>query len=70
MEGNPNKSYKIKEVAEILGCKEDNVYRLIKYGQLNAFKVGIGKRYLRVTAADINDFVERQRVRDEAIRNG
>ena len=67
MEDIPNKSYKVKEVAEMLGCTIDNVYRLIKYGQLSAFKVG-GRVNLRVTDIALKDYLERMRVREEEMR--
>lgn len=63
----PNKSYKVKEVAEMLGCTIDNVYRLIKYGQLSAFKVS-GRVNLRVTDIALRDYLERMRVREEKMR--
>ena len=61
--------YTAKQVAEILGCSTDNVYRLIKYGQLEAFKVSIRPCY-RVTEKALNDFIERMKIRNEELRNG
>lgn len=69
MDNVPTKSYKPKEVAEILGCTLDNVYRMVKYGQLTAFKVG-GKRNIRVTDHDLNDFIERMKVRNDELKHG
>lgn len=65
----PNKSYKIKEVAERLGCTTDNVYRLIKYGNLEAFKVG-GRVNMRVTDHALQDFIERMKVRAQEMADG
>lgn len=65
VDSTPNKSYKIREVAEMLGCTTDNVYRLIKYGQLKAFRVGPRQTNMRVTDHELNDFIERSKVRKE-----
>lgn len=70
MENLPNRSYKAKEVAEILGCTTDNVYRLIKYGQLKAFKVGPKQAYVRVTDIELQDYIRRMQVRSEEMANG
>ena len=69
MDDTPIKSYKVKEVAEKLGCSIDNVYRLIKYGQLEAFRIG-GKRNFRVTDKALNDFISRMVVRNEELSHG
>lgn len=66
MEQVPNKSYKVKEVAQMLGCTTDNVYRMIKYGQLEAFKVG-GRANMRITDHALADFIERMKVRKEVL---
>lgn len=68
MNETPVKSYKVKEVAEKLGCSIDNVYRLIKYGQLEAFKIG-RKKYC-ITDRAVADFIERQKIRAKEIANG
>ena len=64
MEGIPSKSYKVREVAEMLGCGTDNIYRLIKYGQLEAFLVG-GRSNYRITDYAVKDYLERMKVRAE-----
>ena len=64
MEKIPHKSYKISEVAEKLGCTTDHVYRMIKYGNLDAFKVG-GRANLRVPDYALDDFLERMKVRHQ-----
>ena len=69
MEELPSKSFKVSEVAEMLGCTKDNVYRLIKYGNLEAFRVG-GKANLRVTDRALNDFIERMKVRSKELSDG
>ena len=66
----PNKSYKVREVAQILGCTVENVYRLIKYGQLKAFKIGPRQAYVRVTDIELNDYIHRMEVRAEEITSG
>ena len=64
----PLKSYKVKEVAEILGCSTHNVYLLIKYGQLKAFKVGPKQTYVRVTDMELKDYIHRMEVRQEELK--
>ena len=66
MEELPKKSYKPKEVAEMLGCTIDNVYRMIKYGNLEAFKVG-GRVNMRISDTALRDFIERMKVRKEEL---
>ena len=63
------KSYKPKEVAEKLGCTLDHVYHMIKYGNLDAFRVGGGKNY-RVTDIALNDFIEKMKVRNRELKHG
>ena len=58
------KVYTPKQVAENLGCSLENVYRMIKYGQLKAFRIS-GRRNYRVTEDSLNDFIERMIVRKE-----
>ena len=62
-------SYTPKQVAEYLGCSLDNVYRMIKYGQLEAFLVS-GRRNYRITDTALNNFVERMKVRNQELKNG
>lgn len=70
MEEIPKKSYKAREVAQILGCTVDNVYRLIKYGQLKAFAVGPRQAYIRVTDIELKDYIHRMEVRAQEMSNG
>lgn len=65
----PTKSFKPKEVAEALGCTTDHVYLLIKRGQLKAFRVG-GKVNLRITDYDLRDFIQREEVGAEEVKDG
>ena len=65
----PTKSYKPREVAVKLGCTTENVYRLIKYGQLRAFHIG-GKKNMRITDNDLQDFIDRMEVRKKEFANG
>ena len=63
------KVYSPKEAAETLGCSIENIYRMIKYGKLEAFKVS-GKRSYRITEKDLDDFIERMKVRNQELRDG
>ena len=58
----PKKSYKVKEVAVMLGCTIENVYRIIKAGQLKAFKIGPAQTYVRVTDIELDDYIKRMAV--------
>jgi len=50
MNTTPQKSYKIKEVSNILGCSVPTIYRLINNKKLKTFLVGADKR---ITAGEI-----------------
>ena len=65
----PHKSYKVSEVAEKLGCSPDHVYRMVKYGNIEAFRVG-GKANIRIPDYAIDNFIERMKVRAEVMKNG
>ena len=69
MEKIPHKSYKVSEVAERLGCTPDHVYRMVKYGNIEAFRVG-GKANIRIPDYAIDDFIERMQVRSKALKDG
>ena len=62
-------TYTPKQVAEILGCCDENVYRMIKYGQLEAFRVS-GRRNYRITEEALKDFIDRMKVRNQELKNG
>ena len=64
----PTKSYKPNEVAEMIGCTVETVYRLIKYGKLEAFM--IGSRNYRITETAVADFKERMDARNREMRDG
>jgi excisionase family DNA binding protein len=49
--------YSIREVAQILACSEDTVYRRVSSGDLTATRVG--KRSARVLGASLQAFIER-----------
>lgn len=49
-----SKMYKPSEVAELLGCSIESVYRWIKSGELKARKLPSG-RGIRVSEADLED---------------
>lgn len=69
MEQIPQKSYKVKEVAEMLGCTSDHIYKMVKYGNLEAFRIG-GRANLRITDNALNDFISRMKVRNGELKNG
>ena len=52
--------YSVREVADRLGVHPETIRRLIHDGRLEAVRVG---RVLRVAAADVAAFIERQRVK-------
>ena len=54
----PEKLLSIKQVQEILGLSERTIFRLIKNGEIQGFKIG---REWRFTEADINAYIEKQR---------
>lgn len=60
------KSYKPKEVASIIGCSTESVYRLIKYNQIEAYKP-TGRRNYRITENALRTFIERMKVRNQEI---
>ena len=71
MEETPNKSYSVVEVAEKLGCCRDHVYRMIKYGNLEAFRIGIGKSAnIRISDKARKDFIERMTIRNQDLKHG
>lgn len=41
-----NKLYKAKELAEILGCNPQTIYRLADRGEIESIKVGNLRRFL------------------------
>ena len=62
----PTKSYSIAEVSEKLGCTKHHVYLMVKYGNIEAFR--IGKRAFRITDHALNDFIEKMKVRNGELR--
>ena len=70
MEKTPVKSYKPREVAEMLGCTVMNVYKLIKYGQIYAFKVGVGRTNMRIPDYAVQDFIQKMDARSKAMQDG
>ena len=70
MEKLPIKSYKPREVAEMLGCTTMNVYKLIKYGQLYAFRVGSRKVNMRIPDYAVQDFIDKMNARNKAMQDG
>jgi excisionase family DNA binding protein len=53
------KSLRVDEAAEVLGCSSRQIYRLISEGQVRAFRVG-KIRGLRVIESSLHDFVDRR----------
>ena len=52
--------YTVRDVAVRLGVHPETIRRLIHEGRLDAVRVG---RLLRVSASDVDEFLERQRVK-------
>ena len=63
MENIPQTSYKTQDVAKMLGCTRENVYRLIREGKLSAFRVG-GRVNVRVPDYALREFIERETVKE------
>lgn len=61
MEEIPKRSYKPREAAEMLGCSLENVYRLIKSGKLEAYRIG-GRVNMRITDIALKKFIEEETV--------
>lgn len=56
------------QVRERLGISDDTLRKLIKTGQIPAIKVGTGTLgHWRITEEDLNDYIERARVKPEAV---
>ncbi len=53
----------VHKAADILGCRKNYIYDLIKNGHLDAIR--IGKRAIRVSEASLNDFIESRKVDPE-----
>lgn len=56
----PRQVLTVEQVRQELGVSHATIYRLLATGDLASFKVG---RCRRVAAVDLQDFIERQRVR-------
>ena len=56
------KLYRVREVAELLGVSKKTVYMLIQSGQLPAIRIGARGGGLRVSHADLVEFIERRRL--------
>lgn len=54
----------IKEVAQLLGCSEANVYALKTVGELPFVQIGIRKGY-RIDSRDLDLFIERRKTQSE-----
>ena len=54
------RAYTVNEVSELLGVKGLTVYRLIKSGRLQAFRVGT--RTVRVEQKALDAFIESARI--------
>lgn len=50
--------YKVKEVAHILSISEWEVRRLVDAGELHRRWIGEGKRYYRVTAQSVENYLD------------
>jgi len=56
----------IKEVAQLLGCSEANIYALKTAGELPFVQVGIRKGY-RIDSRDLDAFIERRKTKSEVL---
>lgn len=56
----PERLYRVAEVAEILRCSTANIYGLFKRGSLARTSVGANRKGLRVLGSDLAAFLESQ----------
>ncbi len=54
-ERNPNKTYTVDEIMEILSVSRETVYNWIRAGKLTAIRIG---RQYRVTKEHYDDFIK------------
>ena len=62
------RSYSVPQVAEMLGITTDEVYRLIKYQNISAYRGN--RRKFRVTGQALKDYIDEQNVRQVAMHDG
>lgn len=62
----PGELLTIKQVEDRLKLSERTIFRLIKSGELNGFKVG---REWRFEESDIDDYIRRQRQKSDRLRS-
>lgn len=55
-----NRLYTIKEVSELLGVNRNSVYDLIKFGHIQALKLGS----MKVSSFELDDFMKRNAGKD------
>jgi excisionase family DNA binding protein len=57
----------VKQVAQLFGVTNTIIYRLIKSGQLEAYRVGTGKQRpaIRITAQSVNEYRQKNRIRPQ-----
>jgi excisionase family DNA binding protein len=53
--------FRLKQVAEILGCSLSNVYALGESGKLPIIAIGAGGKGYRVSEADLKGFLDSQK---------
>ena len=56
------KSYRPAEVASLLGCSRDLVFKLMREGKLRGFRIGASRFF---SASEISDFVEAREREEE-----
>lgn len=61
----PGRLLSVKDLREVLGLSERTIFRLIKSGDLQGFRVG---REWRFEESDIQDFIQRQRQKTRQAR--
>lgn len=54
---NSDELFSVKQVANYLNVSERTIYRWIKEGEITCVK--IGKRFIRITAAEVNRMVNK-----------
>ena len=55
------KLYKAKELAEILGCHPQTVYRMADRGEIESVKVGSLRRFLMPEGKEQNNAIQNRR---------
>lgn len=56
--------YTINQIAEKFGVTYKTVHRMIEQGELEAYRVGLGKqrRAIRITAQSVSTYIQRHKI--------